>query len=96
MQLASLLFPWAQGQSPSVGPPGRTPPGRTPITHRRPHPDQEDTGGLPTACHHAAFHPLETPWERPPAQSPAPTTEGCLDSLERTHPALRLLLYAIQ
>jgi len=95
MQLASLLFPWVQGQSPSVGTPGRTL-----VTRRRrggrPRPDQEDTGGLPTACHHAAFHPLETPWERPPAQSPAPTTEGCLDSLARTHPTLRLLLYAIQ
>ena len=95
MHLASRLFPWAQGQSPSVGTPGKTP-----VTRRRrggrPHPDQEDTGGLPTACHHAAFHPLETPWERPPAQSPAPTTEDCLDSLARTRPALRLLLYAIQ
>ena len=95
MPLASLLFPWAQGQNPRVGTPGRIP-----VTRRRrggrPHPAPEDTGGLPTACHHAAGHPLETPWERPPAQSPAPTTEGCLDSLERTHPALRLLLYASQ
>jgi hypothetical protein len=95
MPFASRLFPWGQGQRPSVGTPGRTP-----VTCRRrggrPHPDQEDTGGRPTACHHTAFHPLETPWERPPAQSPAPTTEGCLDSLARTHPALRLLLYAIQ
>ena len=95
MPLASLLFPWAQGQSPSVWTPGRAP-----ITRRRwgggPHPDQEDPGGLPTACHHAAFHPLETPWERPPAQRPAPTIEGCLDSLARTRPALRPLLYAIQ
>jgi hypothetical protein len=73
MQLASRLFPWAQGQR--VGTPGRTP-----VTRRRrggrPHPDQDDTGG--------------------PAQRLAPTTEGCLDSLARTHPALRLLLYAIQ
>jgi hypothetical protein len=95
MQLARMLFPWAQGQRPSVGTPGRTP-----VTRRRrggrPHLDQEDLGSLPTACHHAACHPLETLWERQPAQSPAPTTEDCLDSLARTRPALRLLLYAIQ
>jgi len=95
MQLAHMLFPWVQGQSPSVGTPGRTP-----VTRRRqggrPHLDQEDTGGLPTVCHQAAFHLLETPWERPPSQSPTPITEGCLDSLARTHPALRPLLYAIQ
>jgi len=95
MPLASLLFPWAQGQSPSVWTPGRTP-----ITRRRwgggPHPDHEDPGELPTACHPAAFHPLETPWERPPAQRPAPTSEGCLDSLARTRPALCPLLYALQ
>ena len=95
MPLASLLFPWAQGQSPSVGTPDRTP-----VTRRRwgggPHPGQADPGGLPTACHHAAFHPLETPWERLPAQRPAPTSEGCLDSLARTRPALRPLLYALQ
>jgi hypothetical protein len=90
MPLASRLFLWAQGPRPSVETPGRTP-----VTPRRrgglPHPDQDDTGGHP-----AAFHPLETPWERPPAQRPAPTIEGCLDSLARTRPALRLLLYAIQ
>jgi len=95
MQLASMLFPWAQGQSPSVGTLGRTP-----VTRRRwggsQRPYQEDTGGLPTGCHHAAFHPLDTPWKRSPAQSQAPTTEACLDSLARTHPALCLLLYAIQ
>jgi hypothetical protein len=91
MRIASMLFPWAQGQSPSVGTPLRTP-----VTGRRLRPDQEDMGGLPTAYHHAALHPLDPPWERPPAQSQAPTTEGCLDSLARTHPALRLLLYAIQ
>ena len=95
MQIAGRLFPWTQGHSPRVGTPVRLP-----VTRKRrggrQHPDQEDPGGLPTACHHAAFYPLETPWERPPAPSPAPTTEDCLDSLARTHPALRLLLYAIQ
>ncbi len=95
MQLASMLFPWAQGQSPSVGTPVRTP-----VTRRRrggsQPPDQEATGGLPTECHHAAFHTLDMPWKRSPAQSQAPTTEGCLDSLARTHPALCLLLYSIQ
>ena len=95
MPLANLLFSWARGQCPSVGMPGRTP-----VTCRRrggrPHPDQADPGGHPTAWHQAACHPRETPWETPPAQRPAPTTEGCLDSLARTRPALRLLLYAIQ
>jgi hypothetical protein len=95
MPLASRLFPWAQGPRPHVETPGRPP-----VTHRRrgglPPPDQDDTGDLPTVCHPVAFHPLETPWERPPAQRPAPTIEGCLDSLARTRPALRPLLYAIQ
>ena len=95
MQLARMLFPWAQGPSPSVETPGRPP-----VTRRRrggrPPPDQADPGGHPAACHQAACHPLEMPWERPPSQSPAPTTEDCLDSLARTRPALRLLLYASQ
>jgi hypothetical protein len=95
MQIAGMLFPWAQGQSPSVGTTVRSP-----VTHRRwggrQRPHQEDMGGLPTGCHHAAFHPLDTPWERHLAQSQASTTEGCLDSLARTHPSLRSLLYFIQ
>ena len=95
MQLASMLFPWAQGQSPCVGTPVRTPGTRRRRGGSQP-PDQEATGGLPTGCRHAAFYPLDMPWKRSPAQSEAPINEACLDSLARTHPALCLLLYTVQ
>jgi len=95
MQIAGMLFPWAQGQSPGVGTPVRTPVTRR-RWGRRQRPRQEDAGGLPTWYHHAAFHPLDTPWERHPAQIQASITEDCLDSLARTHPSLRILLYSLQ
>jgi hypothetical protein len=94
MQIGSVFFPWAQAESPSAGMPIRTLVTRSRQGESQ-RPDQEATGGLPTRYHHAVFHPLDTPWKRSAAQSQVPTTEGCLDSLAQTHPALRLLLYTI-